>query len=848
MDRSEACRELAVGIVKHIINHYSLFNEDMISYLMPVLVQRLGGDVVCHGNNKSVDPVMGPLGERMFDQVPGVRQAITRVVAAWLMKLPDRYSYFHRLLPLILTSLCDEMPDLASEAWELWQNIGEQYLLENEKDLKDTMDFLTQPPSHYPPEVRRPNLGCRTLVQRNAGKIIPALANELGDWQVDVRLKASQLLCQLVLNAETHLTHHLEKLLAAMYRAVQDDDARVVENVEKAAKYLAHFVPPSVTLSLVLPAMEDGVTHGHLKVLAGILWGSEKSALFEELEGVTNFLQRHDVCWQQSDLFQRYLQNCMLAILSVCEESVQPVSQQFFNVTFPGAALGDTAVRNTAEELLMRLGQTEGLEPPHLVYSRHAGSLFQDLQLSLDTWIFNSPQRSIFQTLVEKLVSYETAGPYLGIISSLMVYLTTTDKDPRVKLSVYTSLALLLDTKNSPLGSSDELDTFRVTVVQDVILPGLVWQAGRTAETVRTSAVACLWAALQDPVPPSMVRVTDMCLPLVLGLVEDSARKTRLLACRVLRALVQLTRSSGRLNADLIHQVFPAAVKTVVTLYTPLPPDYDVQCSSALVDALYTTMLVHLDDPDPIFQGIMLDALKDVSHIHPRLLWEKLNNSLGNFRNTKDCLIFSLAQYLMADTAAQGVEHLHIEDEVDTKYKPPPEKTIDEILEADKEDESLRKYKEKLLGEAKTGNIIVEPDDPRKVIVKKLALCVPGRPDVELDLTGDISQLKKQVFAIKEGVSYRIRIDFIVQREIVHGLKYIQKTYRMGVPVDKMTHMVGSYPPKTEIQSYTTPLEDAPTGMMARGSYTVHSLFTDDDKHEHLKWEWSFDIKKDWKD
>nr|CAD7204556.1 unnamed protein product [Timema douglasi] len=225
----------------------------------------------------------------------------------------------------------------------------------------------------------------------------------------------------------------------------------------------------------------------------------------------------------------------------------------------------------------------------------------------------------------------------------------------------------------------------------------------------------------------------------------------------------------------------------------------------------------------------------------------------------------------MADTAAQGVEHLHIEDEVDTKYKPPPEKTIDEILEADKEDESLRKYKEKLLGEAKTGNIIVEPDDLRKVIVKKLALCVPGRPDVELDLTGDISQLKKQdylqfsvsrehtwlftthltvfqVFAIKEGVSYRIRIDFIVQREIVHGLKYIQKTYRMGVPVDKMTHMVGSYPPKTEIQSYTTPLEDAPTGMMARGSYTVHSLFTDDDKHEHLKWEWSFDIKKDWKD
>lgn len=56
------------------------------------------------------------------------------------------------------------------------------------------------------------------------------------------------------------------------------------------------------------------------------------------------------------------------------------------------------------------------------------------------------------------------------------------------------------------------------------------------------------------------------------------------------------------------------------------------------------------------------------------------------------------------------------------------------------------------------------------------------RPDMELDLTGDISQLKKHTFVIKEGVSYRIRIDFVVQREIVHGLKYVQKTYRVGVP------------------------------------------------------------------
>lgn len=63
-----------------------------------------------------------------------------------------------------------------------------------------------------------------------------------------------------------------------------------------------------------------------------------------------------------------------------------------------------------------------------------------------------------------------------------------------------------------------------------------------------------------------------------------------------------------------------------------------------------------------------------------------------------------------------------------------------------------------------------------------------------------------------------------------------------------MTHMVGSYPPKMEMQSYITPSEEAPSGMVARGSYTVLSLFTDDDEHEHLKWEWTFEICKEWKD
>jgi len=198
----------------------------------------------------------------------------------------------------------------------------------------------------------------------------------------------------------------------------------------------------------------------------------------------------------------------------------------------------------------------------------------------------------------------------------------------------------------------------------------------------------------------------------------------------------------------------------------------------------------------------------------------------------------------MADD--ENVRDVEQEEEVD--YKAPPEKSIDEMLQSDKDDEALQKYKAALLGDsvAGSGAVVVDESDPRKVIVKKLSLLVEGREDATIDLTQDLATIKAKTFVLKEGVKFRIKIDFLVQREIVSGLKYVQKTYKLGLPVDKMTHMVGSYAPKLEPHSYQTPPEDAPSGTFKRGTYSVHSLFTDDDKNEHLKWEWSIDIKKDW--
>ena len=102
------------------------------------------------------------------------------------------------------------------------------------------------------------------------------------------------------------------------------------------------------------------------------------------------------------------------------------------------------------------------------------------------------------------------------------------------------------------------------------------------------------------------------------------------------------------------------------------------------------------------------------------------------------------SENLPSSTAAAG-EGQELEHD-DANYQPPPEKTIDDLVKADADDPALQRYKEALLGSAVAGSgaVIAEPDDPRKVIIKQMALVVPDRDDEVLDLTGDLKEIKKK--------------------------------------------------------------------------------------------------------
>mmetsp|Transcript_193 Transcript_193/g.224 ORF Transcript_193/g.224 Transcript_193/m.224 type:complete len:200 (-) Transcript_193:104-703(-) len=192
------------------------------------------------------------------------------------------------------------------------------------------------------------------------------------------------------------------------------------------------------------------------------------------------------------------------------------------------------------------------------------------------------------------------------------------------------------------------------------------------------------------------------------------------------------------------------------------------------------------------------------------------------------------------------------EVEVTPGYKISKKVDMNTIMTMDEEDESLRKYKEALLGKSALAGDIGPSDDPRRVVIQEMRVIIKddGIDDIVYDIAdGDASKMKDKPFTLKEKANYKIQVVFRVQHEIVAGLKFINLVYRQGVRVAKEFEMLGSFPPQSEPHTVVFPRhgwDEAPAGMVSRGKYKGKHKFVDDDGETHLEYEYAFAIKKSW--
>lgn len=177
-------------------------------------------------------------------------------------------------------------------------------------------------------------------------------------------------------------------------------------------------------------------------------------------------------------------------------------------------------------------------------------------------------------------------------------------------------------------------------------------------------------------------------------------------------------------------------------------------------------------------------------------------------------------------------------------------KNVSELMAKDAADESLRKYKESLLGAAAHGDL-GNTSDPRRLVVEEFRVIFApeeGVDDIVHDLSTPegLSKLAAEGITMKEGSKFKYRMTFRVQHEIIAGIKFVNKV-KGTIGCEKEELMIGSYPPATQPHVFEFPKWDyneAPKGMMLRGKYRASNYFMDSDKVKHLEYEYQLNIVK----
>ncbi|CAH3109869.1 unnamed protein product [Porites lobata] len=605
------------------------------------------GTVISYGDGKNVDDVVSHLAQRTFDSAPTVRAALTGVVGDWLLNLRDRYSYFHKLLPLLMTGLSDEMPDIQKQARQLMDKVGEQFAAENEDDLKDKMDFEEIPDYKLSTGMTRPSLGCRVLVQRNLSKILPAALRDMADWTADTRVKASSLVYFLLFYAEDHTTQHMETLLQGLYKASQDENEQVVKQVVSSAELVGSFVDPAVFCKLALPHLKSAAGSSAtgcsscLLILAALIRGCNPKLLKPLLKDVCNTISLQDVCCTEQSSCQQHLLATVSAIVDKAGEETGTHSFTLFYVLLHVMALQPQgSLQREVNVVLTKLASTQRLESVSKLYENHIQEFLEKLKVSHTSWTHHSPECRLFDVLLSE------SGPVVsGHLTDAMDIFTecldSQKKDPELRLKMFSLLSRLLMNPSQSVESKNAFSSHSVTVVQKLVIRNCVWQAGRTAAAVRSAAISCLWALLNSNLLSSQdaSQVMKDLLTQLITCLDDHNQTTRLVTCKALQRL--LVSCKDTFNVDMLHQIYPellkrmddssdeirvVVTKTFLAYFRAFPSKYDHDLYKLHLEAMFKGLLVHLDDPAASIQEAVLSVLKEAAHVQPLLLKEQVES------------------------------------------------------------------------------------------------------------------------------------------------------------------------------------------------------------------------------
>lgn len=309
-----------------------------------------------HSNGELIKRILKDLSPLVMDSIPYVRREVSRVGCMFMLMLRDRYSFFERILPLVLCCLSEETIEVREEIEELWIKAGEQYYLENQTELQN-LNMIETTPADYPDHIKRPTLGCRALIKRSL-QVLNAILHEMEDWKEDVRLHATKLLMQIVIHSEDHLATKYFDINAVLCKTCDDQEAPVAKTAIETANLVGHFVDAKTWSKYVFDELKLRQNKlGILKCMNALYHNSKDANRFDNLEELSEILLDTSICHKNSEAHQTELMKLLATVIAGIPGDDVKIYENFYIIALKSTSAGfdNEPIKSTGVSVLAQL-------------------------------------------------------------------------------------------------------------------------------------------------------------------------------------------------------------------------------------------------------------------------------------------------------------------------------------------------------------------------------------------------------------------------------------------------------------------------------------------------------------
>lgn len=665
-DVKKACCECVVSIAETIPERFHMGSKPLHKPLIITLgfnhskvrmkAIRAIEALCLHGENTAINDFMVPLAQKTMDSSPGVRKALYTAVGSWMLDLKDRYSFWYKLLTLMLNGVHDEVPEIRKLCVEKFHAGGRQWEKENEEEIKDLVDF------GLPEDSDRPPLGCRILVEREFSKILPGLMKDICDWTVEIRLQSAGLLKTLLEYCEAKATMHFEKTLGCLLKAVRDEDDRIASLVVDCAEICGKHTDAKMWYDMIVPRLSSaGLTVSeqvaYLIVVGALLRGSDKAKTADHLTGIMKATSSENVSGVQN---MESIDELFLLVRDALDTADQAdamsaeLSYNTFLTMINALAMSGGRAKADFDENMATLARLMKIEVAD-VYAEHMATVLDELAASHATWNKYTFERTIFETVLT--LGGGALGDSLDIIMEVFYVNFDPEKDPEMRLSFFALLARLLGNSAAGLNSTGKFK-YAEEVILKIVVPNCIWKNGRIPAAIRTSTCLCMWALLQS----GMATQADLSsslptlLPQMVACMDDDYEETRHTVCNVIEQLLVVCKDAFTQDTtgyDKLHSLYLellkrlddnsdairlAALKAWLALakcMTHRP--YDRSLYRAHSEAIFKGLLIHLDDTNESIQMAVHGVLQEFGPVNPDLMKMQINEARPKHRTPAFC-------------------------------------------------------------------------------------------------------------------------------------------------------------------------------------------------------------------